>query len=498
MLNYLDRFKKYPFDYLLLFFSGVSLTFSFAPFNFSFLAWISFVPFLYFLRNGKNPFFKGFVMGFGFFSTLLYWVPFSNVVEGTIVPLVVLGSFVLVLYLSLFFGFSGSLYNKLNRLGYPFLFPIVFAGLEFLRSLSSVWGFTWGSIGFSQSNLIRLVQFASIGGLPLVTLWVLFLNLFLYLFIIHFKSKTKEKMIYLCFFVTLLIIPFIYSQVIINRKYHVKYKTVCVVQPCVLPNDKRKTDFDRLLKIKKIIEDSPDADLYVLPETASPFSLTNSYETELFFRELASEKAAPIIIGTIDYKREGSNFVYYNAVSIVDSSGIKGIYRKIFLVPFVERLPFDDVLPKLKDINLGQGSFTPGADFTVFDIDSLKFSIYVCYEAIFPQILREFVEGGAELLVNITEDGWFGKTSGPYQHAQMAVFQSIIFRRAVVRSANTGISLACDPYGRVLDKTQIFKEGLIICKVPLVKSKTLYSKIGNTFGWSFLFFVLLLVIYRKK
>jgi len=498
MTKFFDRFKTFPFNYLLLLLGGVSLTLSFAPFNFSVLAWFSFIPMFLVLRDGKRPFMKGFIMGFAFFATLLYWVPFSDV-ENAVVPQVILGSFVLVVYLSAFFGLSAILYNKLNFLGYTCLFPIVFAGLEFARSLSSVWGFPWGSIGFSQSNLIHLVQFAAIGGLPLVTAWVLFINVFIYLFVIDIRSKKRKKRIYLCVLISLLIIPLVYSEIILKRENSsVEYKNIGVIQPNVLPRDKRNSDVGRLKQIKKVLHMSPSADLYVLPETASPFSLSGSPDAEVFFSNLAKDKNAPIITGTLDYKRKGKKIIYYNAAAVVDSSGVKGIYRKIFLVPFVERLPFDDVLPKLRDINLGQGGFTPGSEFTVFEERGINFCVYICFEAIFSQLVREFVNNGAELLINITEDGWFGVTSGPYQHAQMAAFQSIIFRRSLVRSANTGVSFVCSPFGEILKKTKTFKEGFIVCEVPLMKGKTVYAKIGNTFGWVFLSFVLLLFIYRKE
>jgi apolipoprotein N-acyltransferase len=495
MLDFFARFKKIPGIYVLPFLGGLCLTLSFAPFNISVLAWFSFIPLFYSLRDGKFAFLKGFIMGFAFFSTLLYWLAFADVVEGTIVPLVVLGAFILVVYLASFFGFAGIFYNKLNKMGYVYLFPIVFAGLEFLRSLSSVWGFTWGSVGFSQSNLIHLIQFASIGSLPLVTLWVLFLNIFLYLFFKGLNEKKRDKTIYLFSFLSLLIIPFIYSQVILHRGISSgEYKTIGVIQPNVLPEDKRKSGFDRLVKIKKIVENCPQADLYVLSETASPFPISYNYEVENFFRDLAGKKNAPIITGTIDYKKQEGKVSYFNTASILDSSGIRGVYRKVFLVPFVERLPFDDVLPNLKKIDLGQGGFTPGTEFAVFDIDGIVFSVYICYEAIFPQLIRKFVNSGAEFLVNITEDGWFGRTNGPYQHAQMAAFQSIIFRRSVVRSANTGISLISDPYGRIVRKTQIFREDFIVYEVPLLECKTVYARIGDIFGWFFLFFILLIII----
>jgi apolipoprotein N-acyltransferase len=501
MLDFYDLFKKLPYDYILPVLGGFFLTLSFAPFNLSILAWFSFIPLFYSLRDGKYPFFKGFIMGFAFFSTLLYWIPLSEV-ENTVIPQMILGFFLLMIYLSSFFGFSCILYNKLNKRSYVYLFPIVFAGLEFLRSLSSVWGFTWGSVGFSQSNLIHLVQFASIGGVPLVTFWVISLNIFVYLILKSLNKKRKDKIVYLLSFLSLLLIPFVYSEKILHRGIsHVGYKTIVVVQPNVLPYEKRKNSFERLLKIEKVIEESPEADLYVLPETASPFSLTHNEKAKLFFKDLAKEKRAPIITGMHDYKRKREKFIHYNAAALVDSSGIESIYRKVFLLPFVERLPFDDVIPKLRQINLGQGQFTPGSNFTVFKVKGLNFSVYICYEAIFPQLLRKFVRKGAELLVNITEDGWFGRTNGPYQHAQMAAFQSIVFRRAVVRSANTGVSFISDPYGRIIKKTEIFREDCIVCEVPLLECRTVYARIGNIFGWTFLFFILLLLAaepIRKK
>ncbi|MEJ2354984.1 MAG: apolipoprotein N-acyltransferase [candidate division WOR-3 bacterium] len=491
----MSRFFKNPlFNYILPAFGGVCLTLSFAPYNFSLLAWIAFIPLFYSLRDGKKPFLKGFIMGFAFFYTLLYWVAFSDVVEGTVVPLVVLGSFLLIIYLSLFFGFSGILYDKLNKRNRVYLFPVVFAGLEFLRSLSSVWGFTWGSVGFSQSHLIHLIQFASIGGLPLVTLWVLALNIFIYFFFKNLRQKEKTRVVYLILFISFIGIPFLYSEIILKASKSIgAYVTVGVIQPNVLPSDKRESSFERLLRIKNLITGAPDADLYVLPETASPFPVSKDNSSELLFSHLAKEKRALIITGMPDYERKEGGYIYYNAAAAIDSSGIEGIYRKIFLVPFVERLPFDDVIPKLKEVDLGQGQYTAGEDFTVFKFGDLAFSVYICYEAIFPQLIRKYVKNGAKMLVNITEDGWFGRTNGPYQHAQMAAFQSIIFRRAVVRSANTGVSLITDPYGRILEKTRIFTTDYIVCEVPLLDCRTVYTRIGNIFGWFYFMFVLLVI-----
>lgn len=500
MFTLRNRFKGLPpfVDFILPIIGGISLTFSFAPFELSILAWFSFIPLFYSLENGRFPFFKSFIMGLAFFSTLLYWVPLAEV-EGAVLPQVILGFFLLMIYLSSFFGFSGILYNKLERLGFVCLFPFVFTGLEFLRSLSSVWGFPWGSVGFSQTNLIHLNQFASIGGLPLVTLWVLFLNVLVYLFLKSLGKKNKKKMVYVYFFVALLVLPLMYSEIVLHRDISkIERKSVGVIQPNVLPEDKRKKSFKRLSKIKELFKKCSSADLYVLPETASPFPLSHNRNARKFFRGLAKEKRVPIITGMHDYERKEGQVVHYNAAAVVDSTGIKGVYRKIFLLPFVERLPFDDVIPELKKVDLGQGHLTPGSNYPVFAIGSLKFSVFICYEAVFPQLVRNFANKGANLLVNITEDGWFGSTTGPYQHAQMAVFQSILFRKALVRSANTGVSVITTPYGQIKKRTEIYREGCIVDEVSLLEGKTIYAKIGNVFGWVFLFLVFFLLFYREE
>ncbi len=251
-------------------------------------------------------------------------------------------------------------------------------------------------------------------------------------------------------------------------------------------------------RIRNMIFNTPSSDLYILPETASSYSLTHSNGAREFFSSIADRKDTHIIVGMPDFSIRNKKLYHYNAAALVDSEGIVGIYRKMFLVPFVERFPYDDVIPLFSKIQLGQGHFTPGQLYSKFDAGWGKFPVCICYEAIFPQLIRKFVLQEVDFLVNITEDGWFGRTSAPYQHAQMAIFRSIEYRRPLLRSANTGVSLIADPFGRISRKTEIYKEANITGVIPLVKGLTVYAMIGDLFGWLFLLFVVGLSLYRES
>lgn len=478
---------------------GAILTLSFAPFKLSLLAWISFIPLFYSLKNDKYPFIKGFLMGLSFYALHLYWIPFSNV-EKSIVPQMTAGYFLLLIYLSSYFGFSALIYKKLKKNYLLYLFPAVFAALEFLRGQSSVWSFPWGSLGYSQTNLTDFVQIAKIGGITLVTFWIIMINILIYLIIKSFLSKNKTGLMYPAVLTITIILPFLYSKITEkNIKKNCKTIKVCVLQPDLLPEKKRNWSLEKRKKlIGGSIKSTGSSDLCVLPETAYPHSIRKSTRAEQFFSSLAKTSCSFIVSGMPDYIIEGREIKHFNAAAVIDSSGIKGIYRKNYLVPFVERLPFDDVIPALKKINLGQGHFSPGKDYSVIDTPHGKLSIFICYEAIYPQLIRKFVRNGAGLLINITEDSWFGKTWAPYQHAQMAVFRSIEFNRFLVRSANTGVSLISNSRGEILEKTDIFKQDKITKTISIIKEKTIYTKIGDSAGWLFVLITFVIILYRKR
>lgn len=165
------------------------------------------------------------------------------------------------------------------------------------------------------------------------------------------------------------------------------------------------------------------------------------------------------------------------------------MYNKINLVPFSEKLPFDEVLGISDRFQFGQSDFSNGEDLTIFEIPEGRFATLICFESVYPALVRDFVNRGAEFLVNITNDGWFGKTHGPFQHAQIAVFRAIENRIAIARCANTGVSMFIDPYGRIKQATKIWVRETVIGTIPLKRegsvswgARTFYTTYGDWFA----------------
>jgi apolipoprotein N-acyltransferase len=159
------------------------------------------------------------------------------------------------------------------------------------------------------------------------------------------------------------------------------------------------------------------------------------------------------------------------------SSG--GEYRKMHLVPFGEMLPFQSILPALRNVDFGEADFTPGTEKTLFDAAGHQFGVSICFEAIFPSMTRDLVRRGAEILVNITNDAWYGRTTAAWQHARMALVRSIEDGVCQLRAANTGISFVSDPYGRTLAETEIFVEEVLVAEIDPRRVPTFYVQAGD-------------------
>ena len=183
--------------------------------------------------------------------------------------------------------------------------------------------------------------------------------------------------------------------------------------------------------------------------------------------------------GFPDYERSPDGIKYYNSAMLVSpAGGIVDEYRKMHLVPFGEMIPFEDRIAILREINFGEGDFSPGRAYRVFGIDSTKFAVAICFESIYPALVRKFVAGGARFVVNITNDEWFGASAGPYQHAQMAIMRSVECRVGLARCANTGVSMLVDPYGRVTGRTAIFERDTLIGDAVCGNGQTPYCRWG--------------------
>lgn len=496
-----------PNPYLLAVASGILLALSFPPFHLGFLAFVGFIPLLVAARARPVGivFRSAFVGGFVFGLCLIYWI--ANLwVEPNIKPFLVGGVGLVCVYFGLAFAFPFMALRLARRtFGIPGLlcFPFFFAGLEFLRSLSHM-GFPWGSMGYTQTEYTMLIQFASVTSVSGITFWVASINLALY-FLIFTKVKWCFKVVAFGFLVIAFLLPLV--------QWHASPKVLSeesveigLIQAGVPPSLKKSSNDEERLRI--LVEETlrlerGEADLIVWPETAVPGYFRYELDYLDLVQRVSDSLNSSIVLGAHDREKRGEkNYEYYNAAFLVSPfRGIIGAHHKKQLVPFGERLPFDDIFPKLRKIPLGQGQFSPGKEYEMLDLGEKKFAVLICFESIFPRLVRRFVRGGADFLVNITEDGWYGRTSGQYQHAGMAVLRCIENRISLARCANTGISMFIDPYGRVSGATPTFVRVTECAPISMRMGETFYAIHGDVFGWALVlvsFVSLVLIMYRRR
>ena len=175
---------------------------------------------------------------------------------------------------------------------------------------------------------------------------------------------------------------------------------------------------------------------------------------------------------------------YYNAAFLVRKSGdIAGVYQKMHLVPFGEFVPLQQLLFFVGPLVEQVGGFTPGAQMVALPTSHGLISTAICYEIVFPRLVRESVLKGSELLTTITNDGWYGHSSAPYQHFLQASMRAIEQGRFLARAANTGISGFVDPYGRVIEKSDIFTQAVLVADLRMLQTPTVYGRIGDLFAY---------------
>ena len=228
-------------------------------------------------------------------------------------------------------------------------------------------------------------------------------------------------------------------------------------------------------------------DLIIWPETAAPSYLLLEPDDLSRVAGVARTAGAPILAGCphlvpVD-AAEGAGRPLNSALLIDADGAVAALYSKMKLVPFGEAIPFETVIPFLREVDFGEADFWPGSERVVFETPKGSFAVLICYESTFPRLARRFAADGAELLVNITNDVWYGETSMPFQHASMAVMRAVENRRSLARSANSGVSMLVDPHGRVLARTGIFEEGFLVENLPVATGTTFYTRHGDVLPW---------------
>ena len=461
--------------------SGLVLGAAFPPLPLGFLSYGALIPLLLSAERlrGRAAFGAGFVQGIFFYGATLYWI-------GSITPPGMAGA---VFYMSLFRGlFLWTFARVVRRYGAAGIWsaPILWVAFEYFNSLGDM-GFPWVVLGNSQTAYLWLIQYAEVTGVYGVSFWIVVVNLSL---LMLWRNRAR-RWVWAAGLAALFAGPAANGFLTLKNDPDEHAVPVGVVQPDMPPVAKEYRGFDyNFGKLKPMTAEAAGqgAKLVVWPETAVGYLKGELYRHHRE-RVQAMVDSLDIFLYTGAYRLEAGDpvKVYNSSFLFVPRKGITGYYDKTRLVPFGERAPFPDLLPFLGKIRFTGGGFVggnwdSGESRTVFNGPEARFAALICYDSVFPGFVRAFVDLGAEFLVIITNDGWFGRTSGPFQHAEAAVFRAIENRRAVVRCANTGVSTFIDAYGRKSGTTGIFHPAVLTQGVAPRSAKTLYTRYGDLFS----------------
>jgi apolipoprotein N-acyltransferase len=490
--------------------SGILVALAFPVVDLNFLAWVAFVPLLLSLwgKNGKESFALGFVFGIVYFFGTLYWIYHSiNYYGGVSFPASVSLVFLLCFYLALYPALFSSLFSSMLRktkLPALFIAPVIWVVLEFLRSYALT-GFPWSSIGYSQYRCLPLIQVSDITGVYGISFLVLAVNGAIADAVL-LKKRVKEMPLFPVSFTYagLITLPLVLACVLGYGAWRLGQQreghpiTVSVVQGDIEQDMKWEPRYqqevlDTYFALSKTVASS-SPQLVIWPETAAPFLFgTDKGNTEKLI-EFEKNLGSDLLFGSVLVKEDSKDMVLLsNSAVLLDREG-KTVYTydKIHLVPFGEYVPFRRVLFFVDKLVTGIGDYVPGKEYVKAKTGFGDFATLICYEVIFPGLVRKFYTDGGDFIVNITNDAWFGKTSGPYQHFSMAVFRAIENRKPLIRAANTGISGFIDSNGRIMARTQLFQRRALTETVRTDSTLTFYTKYGDLF--SYLCIVLFIIL----
>ncbi len=482
---------------------GIALTCAFDNIGLGFLAWLALGILLFGLRNAgvKEAVYLGLLAGFVHYLTLLYWlVPTMHRYGPLPIWLSVGALMLLAFYLALYFAlFSGVVTAVVKRPVFlVFAVPVFWVSLEYIKTFLFS-GFPWGLIGYSQYNYLHLIQAADIFGVYGVSFFVVAVNAALFVFFLYAGGYAWQKTTpgradaVFCFFFIIVIFALNagYGRYKIQETGGLMADAECLNVSVVQGNIEQTMKWDDAY-VQSIVDRyihlsemalSSGSHFIVWPETAMPFYFLQERAQTDKVLDAVRRMGTWFLIGSPSYHhdREKDALWFYNSAYLIDAEArLAGVYDKVHLVPFGEYVPFAKWLPFVNRMVHSIGDFKPGEEGKVLTMGDADLAVQICYEIIFPHLSAGMVNNGGNLIVNITNDAWFGKTAGPRQHFSMAVFRSVENRRALIRSANTGISAFVDPAGRIVERSGLYETAVLSHCVPVITGrKSFYTRYMN-------------------
>lgn len=491
--KFTGRIKTEREKLLLATLSGFLLTASFPPGPLSWVAWFAFVPLFKSLEglSRKDALARGLAFGLTHNLTLIYWVVFVMRHYGSLPMTVSVGILVLfALYLALYPALFCFFFSLFRGPAFSFKIAGLWVLLEFVRA-NVLTGFPWCLVGHSQYRNLHLIQIADLAGVYAISFVILFANAAFYRLIFQPSRRAAQIEFIGAILLVILTLGYGYHRLSGTPGQDAPFK-VTIVQGNIDQSIKWNPAFQaETVDIYRRLSLSPapfDPDLVVWPETAVPLFLQDGEPLALRVLETVRESGAHAIFGSPAYGVEGKSLRYYNRAYLVSPSGeVLDAYDKVHLVPFGEYVPLQRFLPFVSRLVVAAGDFRPGTRLDPLPLPTGAAGVLICYESIFPELARTMTKNGASLLINLTNDAWFGMTSAPYQHFSMAVFRAVENRRPLVRAANTGFSAFITPQGKIVQATELFSEAVVHQALARGSSRlTLYARYGDFFPLSLL------------
>jgi apolipoprotein N-acyltransferase len=497
---------------LLCILSGFLLIPIFPWYDIAWLAWVAFVPLLVATRavRPRTAFLWGWLSGCIGYLGILRWIPHTMINYGGVPIPASYGILVLlVAYVGAYVGiFAAGWSWGVQRWprGVLLLVPALWVALEWVRA-QALSGFPWASLGYSQylqRSFIQIAEFTSVYG---VSFCLMLGNLVVVQLLQGIKQRLWYRIGLPCLLAILGIIAvwgwgwWYLQQSVMAEGNSAAGVEVALIQGNIDQSQKWDADAQEAIvsiyhRLTREAAADPLVDLIVWPEAATPFFFTSDRYFQARQLRLVQEVGRPLLFGSPTHVRaDGENHMYNSAFLVGRDSTVQGRYDKIHLVPFGEYIPLRHLLFFLDKLVYGIGDFRHGTDYTVMAIPQGRFGVLICFEIIFPDLVRHFVDRGAQFLVNLTNDAWFGDSPASYQHLSMVVFRAIENRVPIVRAANTGISAAIDPTGRLLQQTGLYTRTWIKERImPAIGPAPFYTRFGDIFAYGCILLTVLALV----
>lgn len=488
---------------------GILHPLSFPPFDLGWLAWLVLVPLQIIIHDlpPRRALYYGWLAGTIAFAGTVTWVITAMHQFGQ-VPFIVSALLMLLLaaYLGLYMGIYGWGYAKFQHTCPNLLWlgaPALWVALEFVRT-HALSGFPWALLGYSQYQWLPVIQFADVTGVYGVSFLIVMGNVALTSLLLWIYGK-RRGLALPGPWVSVAGFGCALSLVLAYGTWRVQEQANLDASARTLSIGLVQANIDQAVKWNEAYRDETlrryaslsqeagkNTDLLIWPEAATPFLFEQEPAYQKQVLDIAKDTHNSLLFGspTLRFQQDGRPYLYNSAFLVTAEGRASDRYDKRHLVPFGEYIPLRSILFFLDKLVVGIGDFKSGQGVMTMEVPTVppgsgpRFGVAICFEVIFPDLVRRMAREGANFLVTITNDAWFGDSAAPYQHFGMVVFRAVENHLGFARAANTGISGFIAPDGHILSQTSIFSEQAVTGLLPLRSSSpTFYTQFGDVFSW---------------